>query len=57
MDGIVRKHREDPLEINIDILQMWIRGEGKKPITWETLADCLRDIGLSELAHDISDKH
>ena len=53
VDGIVHKHREDPLQINIDILQRWIRGEGRKPVSWETLTDCLRDTGLSELADDI----
>ena len=53
VDGIVHKYREDSLQINIEILQRWIRGEGGKPVSWETLTDCLRDTGLSELADDI----
>ena len=53
VDGIALRRLNDPTQINIDILQMWIRGEGRKPICWGTLIACLRDSGLSELAGDI----
>ena len=48
------KHLNDPKRINIEILQEWLTGEGKQPVTWSTLVEVLRDIGLSILADDIS---
>ena len=40
-------------QINIEILQEWLQGKGKKPVSWQTLVDVLKDTGLSELAMDI----
>ena len=48
------KHLNDPERINIEILQEWLAGKGKQPVTWSTLVEVLRDIGLSILADDIS---
>ena len=48
-----RKYREDAEQINKEILQEWAAGRGKKPISWETLAEVLHDIGLSALADEI----
>ena len=36
-----------------DILKRWVRGKGKQPVTWRTLTDCLKTIGLSPLASSI----
>ena len=43
---------KDPFQIKVEILQKWINGEGKKPVTWRTLLECLKDIGMSTLAED-----
>ena len=40
-------------EINRYILQEWLQGKGKKPITWVTLAKVLIDIGKGELAKKV----
>ena len=54
VDGIVHKHLKDSLQINIDIVKKWVRGEtGKQPVSWRTLIICLRDSGMSTLADDI----
>ena len=36
-------------------LQMWLRGEGRQPVTWKTLIECLIDIEHSQVAKDIKD--
>ncbi|CAI8013679.1 hypothetical protein GBAR_LOCUS8632 [Geodia barretti] len=36
--------------ITTELLRRWLRGEGKKPVTWRTLTDSLKSIGLSSLA-------
>ena len=53
VQNTIHKHREDPEAINMDILQQWIDGRGKKPVTWETLIEVLFDIDLTTLAEDI----
>jgi hypothetical protein len=41
-------------KINRRVLQLWIQGKGKKPVTWATLVAILREIELVELASDIA---
>ena len=33
-----------------NILRRWLNGEGRQPVTWETLVNCLEDIGHGTLA-------
>ena len=40
-------------EINTEILQDWLTGRDKQPVTWATLVEVLRDIELTTLASDI----
>ena len=47
------KHLNDAERINKEILERWLVGTGKKPVTWTTLVEVLRDIELSILADDI----
>ena len=47
------KHRGDPLRINTEIIQEWLRGHGRRPVSWRTLIEVLRDIELGKLASDI----
>ena len=46
-------HHYDPERINTEILQEWLIGRGKQPVTWETLVEVLCDIELFTLAGDI----
>ena len=48
------KFRNRVKDINTEILQEWLTGRGKQPVTWETLVEVLSDIELSTLASDIS---
>ena len=43
-------HRGDPLRINTKILQKWIRGQERRPVSYRTLIEVLQDIQLHELA-------
>ena len=47
------KHLNDAERINVEILQEWLTGRGKQPVTWATLVDVLHDIGLHTLADEI----
>ena len=43
----------DAEQINKEILEQWITGRGKHPVTWKTLTQVLHDIELSTLAEEI----
>jgi len=44
----------DPGKVNTTILEEWIAGKGKHPVTWTTLTETLHDTGLNELAREIA---
>ena len=50
---MAHKHLNDAEQINTEILQEWLTGRGKQPVTWATLVEVLRDIELSTLAGEI----
>ena len=50
---MAHKHSNDAERINMEILEEWLVGRGKQPVTWATLVEVLRDIELSILADDI----
>ena len=52
--NIERDYREIE-RINTEILQEWVSGRGKKPVSWETLTEVLRDIELCALASEIEE--
>ena len=52
--NIAHRCSNDPERINTEILRQWLAGMGKLPVTWATLVEVLRDIGLSTLADGIS---
>ena len=54
MKNMAHQFQNDPEQINEEILRQWLSGKGKQPVTWATLVEVLRDIGLSTLAKDIS---
>ena len=40
-------------KVNVNIIEEWIAGRGKNPVTWKTLTETLRDTGLNVLAGEI----
>ena len=40
-------------KINFRLLQLWLQGQGRQPVTWATLVAVLQDIGLVKLAKEI----
>ena len=53
VQNIEHKHGKDAERINTEILQEWIKGRGKEPVSWRTLIEVLRDVELSTLASEI----
>ena len=53
MDTIMADCHGVSLNINRQILCKWIRGGGKQPVTWATLATEIDKCGLTELAKTI----
>ena len=48
------QHHSDSSKINTQILEEWLNGRGKQPVTWATLVEVLCDAELFNLANDIS---
>ena len=46
---------EDAECTTLEILQAWLEGRGRKPVTWEALVIALHYIRLDELAREILD--
>ena len=55
VDNLEREHMKNAEEINIKIIQEWIAGRGKKPVTWDVFINVLRDIDFTNLADEIED--
>ena len=53
ISAITNQHHHNAVAINQEILTQWLQGRGKLPVTWCTLVDVLRDVGLSELTEMI----
>ena len=45
--------RGHPVDITVEILEQWLHGRGRLPVTWQTLVKCLRDMKLTVLADKI----
>ena len=54
IQSIIHECRENPERIIMKVLQEWITGRGKLPVSWDTLIEVLRDIDLCTLADDIA---
>ena len=53
INSLKEKFHHDPEKIVTAVYERWISGTGKKPVTWQTLVDVLRDIQLNSLADEI----
>ena len=51
--NIEKAKRGEPLDITVEILRQWLRGIGRKPVTWQTLVKFLRDMRMHVLAEEI----
>ena len=51
--ALAHKHMNDANEINTEIIEEWVAGKGKHPVTWKTLTEVLCDIELGMLAEEI----
>ena len=47
--------QRNTFQICKNILELWLQGRGKRPVTYATLVDCLRDVKLNTLADDIEE--
>ena len=55
VDALTLEHQRNAEGITRAILQRWIAGEGKRPTTWRTLVDVLRQCQLIAQADAIQD--
>ena len=53
--AIVSQYQLNAVAINQEILTRWCQGQGKKPVSWSTLTDVLKEVRLSELSQMIQD--
>jgi hypothetical protein len=51
--AIAKELRGNAADINLEILRLWLKGKGRRPVTWATLVAVLQDIGLEKLAKNI----
>ncbi len=51
--AIALQYMNDATKVNMEVLQQWIGGTGRRPVTWATLVEVLRDTGLNALAQDL----
>ena len=55
VNSLAHSYNRDCEEINNQLLNCWLEGKGKKPITWETLVEVLRKAELLVLADEIKE--
>ena len=53
VSAIERELMRNAENINSRIFTLWLKGKGKQPVTWSTLANVLQDIGHNKLAKSI----
>ena len=53
IDSLKEPCHHDPIQITTAVYKKWISGTGRKPVTWQTLVDVLREIELNRVADDI----
>ena len=52
--AIANRHNDRAVQINMQLLEEWLQGSGKQPVTWKTLVQVLKEAGLIELAKEIN---
>ena len=51
--SIIEMKHGDPVDITVEILEQWLQGKGRMPVTWKTLVKCLQESKLHVLANSI----
>lgn len=54
VEALQREFRERVEDINREVFCLWLKGNGRKPVSWSTLVSVLHDIGQTELASNIA---
>ena len=54
IQSTIHECRDNAEQVNMKVLQEWIAGRGKLPVSWDTLIEVLQDIDLSTLADDLA---
>ena len=52
-NNLKREHQERAQDINQQVFCLWLKGRGRKPTSWATLATVLQELGLNRLAREI----
>ena len=55
ISALERELMKKAQDINYRVFHEWLLGEGRQPVSWETLVSVLEDIGLNQLAESIRD--
>ena len=55
IESLEIQHHYNVERITTEIFKMWIRGTGRKPISWDTLIQVLQDADLHNLADELLD--
>ena len=55
VSAIVKQHRDEAEKINREIFCSWLKGRGRQPVSWHTLAHVLTYIKMDRLAKLITD--
>ena len=45
----------DPVPACCEMMQQWLNGEGRKPVTWLTLIESLTDAGFLDIAETLQE--
>ena len=54
VDAITYNYCHDGIEMmTLKIVQKWLEGAGRQPVSWNTLVQVLYDVQLNELASEI----
>lgn len=46
IDALEAEHCKNAEKINMAILKQWLQGKGLKPVTWSTLVNVLKKVGM-----------
>ena len=53
VDAIQKEERYNAADINRKVLTRWLKGQGRNPVSWATLATVLDECKLTEIAKTI----
>ena len=55
IDVMEKESRGRAKDINRQVFRLWLKGHGRKPVSWGTLVSVLHDIGQTNLASEITE--